>query len=426
MIPALLDRARLSTLVGKDSLGRASMLSALGSGAGRAAGLIAGLGAAAVLGSAEFGVFTYLTATAALISMLGVLGFGPLVTRAVAAGPDTLEVRQIAAAVLLVTTALLAVAGCAVAAVASVTPIGMLHGSGLVAALLWALGLGTSTVVTAVLTGHRRFTVVTVLTVVRAVASGSAVYAASVTTADAAVAALAAGTAETLLAAVGVLVLIQRRYLATFPARLLCSRVTGLITPAVSAGIAGLAIYGVGWLVQITLLLRPDGLAENGAFGLACRLSLIGSFLPSTLAGAAVPYLGRQSPPAARALARRIVRFGLGTATLVSLTLAAASPMLNEAFGPSYAGYAATTALMACASLTVSANALLSSVAVGLGRLRHWIVSDLVLAAVMAAAALVLVPALGASGAAASHLISYAVSAAYLAVRLRSRAESQP
>lgn len=427
MTPALLERARLLTLIGKDSLGRASLLAALGSSAGRAAGLIAGLGTAAVLGSTGFGSFTYLATTAALISTLGTLGFGPLLTRTVAAGTVTHELRQVAAAVLSVVIALLLVFGCGVAAAASITPIGVLHGVGLFAVLLWALGTGTSAVVTGVLTGHRQFSVVAVLTVARAVASGCAVLAASVITADAAVAALAAGIAETLLSAVGVLVLVRRGYLAAVPVRLLRRRLAGLFGPAVSAGLAALTIHGAFWLTQSLLLRRPEGLAENGAFGLACRLSLIGSFLPLTLAGTALPYLGRRSEPvAARALARRVVFCGLAMGTVIPLLLATVSPTLNRAFGPDYAEYAGTTALMAATAVAVSANALLGNVAVGLGSFRHWIVSDLLLAAVMAVAALLLVPAHGAPGAAATHLISYAFSSAYLAAGLRSEGEAKP
>jgi hypothetical protein len=67
MIGEMPGLTRVRTLTSKGSLGRASILTALGSGAARAVGLASALGGAAVLGSAGYGAFIYIATTAILV-----------------------------------------------------------------------------------------------------------------------------------------------------------------------------------------------------------------------------------------------------------------------------------------------------------------------------------------------------------------------
>lgn len=419
-------RTRVGTWTAKGSLGRASALTAVGSGAGRAVGLVSALGGAAVLGSAQYGAFTFLATTATLVSSLGVLGFGPLVTRAVASRSPTPRVDQLAAAVLCIVTALLLVVGLCLAAVVNIADLDtswpgyrLLHGTGVGTVVVWATGAGLSAIVTAVITGHRRFVPATMLTLARSVAVGGSAFVTSVTTGRATDAATAAGVAELLVAAAGVALLRRERYLQPFQWRSLVAPVASLTRGAVPAGAASLSIQAAIWFTESLLLLRPDGLSENGAFGLASRLSLLVSFLPVALATASVSFVSRQPDAAqARALAKRIIMVGFGASLVAMVMLVGTAAHLNGLFGTGYSEHASTTALMGVAGLAVSANALLGNTAVGLGRVRDWVASDIVLAASMTIAAYVLIPPTGPDGAAITHLLSYGISAGYLTLRL--------
>ncbi|AGL16326.1 lipopolysaccharide biosynthesis protein [Actinoplanes sp. N902-109] len=400
-------------------LARASGLTAVAGAAGRGAGLLAGLAGAAALGPAGYGAFAFLATSAVLVSACGVLGFGPLLTRAMAADPETRTAR-LAAAVLIVSTGLTLGAGLVLVAGAWLTGVAVLHGTAAPAVLVWALGTSGATILTAVFTGHRLFGAAALLTVARAVLAGTAALGAAVGTGNPSLAALAAGGAEVLLALAGLGWLRRTGRVAPVPVRLLRVVVAGLARPALAAGVASLAIQGALWLTQNLLLSGPGGLADNGAFALAGRLSLVVSMLPLALGGAAVPYLSRVAEPArGHALARQITAWGLVLAVPVAALLAGLAPAVNRWFGPGYAGYAPTTTLMAVTGVAVAANSVLGSVAVGLGTIRDWIVSDLLLAVVLAGAALMLVPRYGSQGAALAHLAGYGASAACLAVRLR-------
>jgi O-antigen/teichoic acid export membrane protein len=201
--------------------------------------------------------------------------------------------------------------------------------------------------------------------------------------------------------------------------------VVSLARGAVPAGVASLSIQAAIWFTQSLLLLRADGLSENGAFGLASRLSLLVSFLPVALATASVSFIGQQTDAAqAHAMAKRIIKVGICASLVAMALLGSMAAYLNDLFGTGYAEHASTTALMALAGLAVSTNALLGNTAVGMGRVREWVTSDIVLAIAMAVTASLLIPRYGPDGAAITHLLSYGISAGFLAWKLRTNAEA--
>jgi O-antigen/teichoic acid export membrane protein len=399
----------------------------LGSGGGRAIGLLTALVSAAVLGSEQYGVFAFLAVTATLLSSFGVLGFAPLTTQAIAMAPGQRQSRVLAAAALSAVIGLLLAWCVTFVSVTNLVHLGhwvngylLLHGLAGAAIVTWTLGSGTSAVVTAVLAGHKRFDLSTKLAVARAAAVGVATASAGFATGSASHCALAAGSAETLMAGFGLALLIRKRWCAFADWRELVAPARTLARGSIPAGFAALSIHAAIWFMASLLLSRPSGLAENGGFALANRLSLFVSFIPGALAVSSVSYVASQTDPErARALALRVVRTGTGLACATALGLVAVASNVVGLFGASYSPFSSTTAIMAVAGFAISANALLGNVAVGLGKIGAWVMSDLVLGIALAGAAIALVPTYGGNGAALATLIAYGVSVVFLAIALR-------
>ncbi len=207
---------------------------------------------------------------------------------------------------------------------------------------------------------------------------------------------------------------------------------------ALAAPVAGLSwraharrslVYAAGSMTGIGLAQLPLVLTgalatphEAGLFSAAFRLVLVvlGGF--SVVWWPLLPVLA--STPARSPEFRRAVRSAGALVLLLSLPAAAALVALPEAvmrvaFGAPYAGGAAALRVAACALPLTACATLLEQVCLGLGLERVRAVVFGIGLLVMVAAATVLVPRMGAVGAAAALVAGYAVAAALFVAALR-------
>jgi O-antigen/teichoic acid export membrane protein len=425
---------RIRAIVKRGGLGHASLVNATGMGVGRAIGLLSALAGALMLGTEQYGAFAYLATTATVISSLSVLGFAPLVTRGVAASRSKSQAATVTGTAIVIVCGLLITWTLAQGAVVTLADLGstwpefrIVEGVGSLVVAIWAAATTIFAITSATIAGNQQFRLLTMLTVVRAVAVGGAACAVAAVNAVGAASALAAACAD-LIVALFSLILLRRAGDIRKPARAeIVGEALKLSKGAIPAGAASLLIQAALWLTQSMLLLRPDGLSENGAFAIATRLCLIVTFLPSALATASVSYIARQDDGAlARRLGWRIVGFGTAASLVGMLLAGGVGSYAMVTLSTDYADYTTTTTLMAVAGVAISANVLLGNVAVALGRIRAWVVSDVVLAASLMGIAFLLVPGFGANGAAVASIVSYAVSACVLLFSLRRRSEPPP
>ncbi|WP_446219621.1 lipopolysaccharide biosynthesis protein [Micromonospora sp. IBHARD004] len=388
--------------------------------------MLTALAAAAVLGSEQYGVFAFLTVTVSTVNSLAVPGLAPLVNQGVAAADDSRRAGMVTSAGLSLAAVQLCICCTGFLLLVEVAKFDwlgrgkeLLQGTGSAVVVFWALATGLWIVISAVFAGHKRFATLAKLTLTRAVVVACATVAAGAMYGSATVSAAAAGAVEMMMAAAALAIVPKERWWILGEWRQLATQATSLARRAVPAGAAVLAINGAAWILQSLLLARADGLAENGGFALASRLSLMVSLLPTAVATASLPYLASPSDPLRRrTMTIRIFKTGMSMALAASLSVVLAARYLPALVGPTFEQFGSVIVIMALAGVAVSANNLLGSVAVGLGRIRAWVISDVVLAAVLCILAVLLTPRYGANGAAIATGCAYALSAALLGVLL--------
>jgi hypothetical protein len=106
---------------------------------------------------------------------------------------------------------------------------------------------------------------------------------------------------------------------------------------------------------------------------------------------------------------------------LPALIIALAAPLLLGLSGAFYADHPLPLIVLALASIPTALNNVLSGTAVGLGAMRAWLVSDIILAVVLVGTAAALVGGLGATGLALAYLAGYVATDLALAGPLSKR-----
>ncbi|WP_328425701.1 polysaccharide biosynthesis C-terminal domain-containing protein [Micromonospora sp. NBC_00389] len=388
--------------------------------------MLAALAGAAVLGSEQYGLFAFLTLTVSLLNSFAVPGLAPLVNQAIAATGDLRRAGALTSVALSFVAVQLFICCTGFLLLVDVAKVDwsgqgneLLQGFGSAVAVWWTVATGFGIVISAVFAGHKRFATLAKLTFARAVLVGCTTVTVGAMYGSATLSAAAAGTAEMAMTAVGLVIVLKARWLVPAGRHEAMALARSLVRRAVPAGAAALSINGAAWLLQSLLLSRADGLAENGGFALASRLSLVVSFLPGALANSSITYVaGPSDPLRTRSVVLRVVKIGMAFAVAAALSIVVAANYLPALLGPTYEQFSSVIVIMALTGVAVSANHVLGSVAVGLGRIRAWVISDGVLAAALCILALLLAPRYGANGAAIATGFAYAVSAALLAAVL--------
>ena len=171
------------------------------------------------------------------------------------------------------------------------------------------------------------------------------------------------------------------------------------------------AIYPALWWTQVLLARSPGGFTETGIFAAAYKWHLLILFLPSSVGQSVLPMLGNLRASRDADGFRRIYGSFLLLCLAVTVPAAIIVSLLSEPImglnGPSFGGGWLTLAVLAVATVPMSLNTVLSQLAISLGKIRIWVISDLLLAAALVVAATFLVPRWQSGGLAASHLVAY-------------------
>lgn len=183
--------------------------------------------------------------------------------------------------------------------------------------------------------------------------------------------------------------------------------------------LAALAVAPAMWLGQVVLVRRPDGLVQAGYFAYAYRWYLFIMFFAAAIAPVGLSILTNVRATAGHALYRRV----LGLNLLVSLivvgipagVIAATAQWVTRLGGTGFTPATSTLVVLALACVATALNTVISQAALSMDRTRAWIVSDVVLGCVLAAAAFVLVPSFGSVGLAWAYLAGMVATCAVLA-----------
>jgi O-antigen/teichoic acid export membrane protein len=162
---------------------------------------------------------------------------------------------------------------------------------------------------------------------------------------------------------------------------------------------------------QIVLSHQHDGYAQVGIFNNAYRWHLAILFVPSALAPLLVPVMtrlgARMRGPEAASLFRRSMWGMLVLSAVPAVVIAAAAPLVLGLSGDFYARHPLPLIILAAAGVPAALNNVLSTTGVGLGLMREWLISDIVLAVVLVGTAALLVSSSQASGLAIAYLAGY-------------------
>ena len=201
----------------------------------------------------------------------------------------------------------------------------------------------------------------------------------------------------------------------------------GFGIPTFVAYITGsLAVLGS----QLLLSRQSSGYAAVALFSVAYRWHVAIQFLPGRIVPVLIPALTRLHAADESRRVASIFRAAMwGTFALTGITavpIAALSPFLLGLSGTFYSKHPLPLILLAVASIPAAINGVLSGTSVSLGAMREWLVSDVVLAAVLLGTAAALVGPLGATGLAVAYLAGMVATDAALALPLRRRMRVAP
>jgi O-antigen/teichoic acid export membrane protein len=378
----------------------------------RGLGFIAYLIAARVLGPQDFGRLTGLQAIVAIGAAISGLGVAVIAPRTIAQLRivDPQEARRVAGSLLAMTVG----GGCLVALLSVLvggSVLATVQVQGLVVATVGlAVASALSATLTSVLYGLEATGDVAVANVARGILTMIAVVTQAANGLSAVVVALL--VVEVAVMVVTGALLARPRDGARFLVRFRLERrdLRMLWQLGMPALIGSAAVLPSMWLGQALLSSQPGGLHALGLFGLAYRFYLVILFVPAAITPLVLPALARtlaeqRSSGTYRRLLRANLALNVGLAAVLALVVAGSAPVLAGLGGSDYAGARPIIVVLAIAALAAGLNNVLGQAAISLGRIRAWLLSDLVLAVGLALSAVVLVPRLLGPGLAVAYLV---------------------
>ena len=182
---------------------------------------------------------------------------------------------------------------------------------------------------------------------------------------------------------------------------------------------AGIAVLVALLLSQRLLAAQSRGLADLAAFNVAYRWELVVVFIPSAVAPIMLPILSSLRASGRADQIRRIFRLNMTASVALTLVPAALVMVLGHQLlgltGHFYSAQTTVLAVLLVTAIPIVVNNVLSQTALSLGAVAAWMVSDLVLAAVLLAVAVALVPGHGATGLGFAYLAGYVATDVVLA-----------
>lgn len=404
---------------GRRDVLRASLWTMSGTVAARVLGVASALALSLLLGAFGYGQYSLLLSTTTLCAGVGQMGLQSVMTRELARhGPD--ERASMASTSLALMTSITTVVSLGVVGLSYRVP--FLHPLAEAAgSLVWLIAPWSVLVVVnnqsaANLIGILRFGQSALVSASRGVLVAVGIVGASLA-GDVSKVVPAAVIAELAAALIALAFLVKNGLLfSTIDGRY----VRTMVRVGAGAGLASLLIQSVTWGTQTFLANQPDGFEQVGVFALGMRLGLVASVLSNSFVTALLPFLSAGN---GRVNARKGVLLPISIAAVSSCVTALVLPLVSRYWPSEYFDHINVLMLMLLVAVASAANTSVGSLAVARGKFRYWILSDLILSAVMAACVVGLVPAYGALGLAISQLAAYSLSVLFLAVMIRRRSD---
>jgi PST family polysaccharide transporter len=181
---------------------------------------------------------------------------------------------------------------------------------------------------------------------------------------------------------------------------------------------------------QLLLSRAPSGYAAVALFSVAYRWHVAIQFIPGRIVPVLIPALTRLHVAERNRQLATIFRATMWVTTaltgIIGLVVVVLAPLLLALSGGFYSRHPLPLILLAAASVPAAINSVLSGTSVSVGAMREWLISDVVLAAVLLGTAAALVDTLGATGLAIAYLVGMVATDLALAWPLARRMRVKP
>ncbi len=390
---------------------RASIWTVLGNVTSRSFGALSALALSVMLGAFGYGQYSLILSTVTLCAGIGQLGLQSVLTRDLAKERSDRRAACSSTALLLISIVTIATA---IMMIAATSFLGFLQplrdaAAGAIWLLVpWAVAIALNNQVTASLVGVYRFRASAGLAATRGFLVGGLLVALAL---RGSIPEMVLGSliGESAAAAIALTLLARGKLLTRNWDRRYLRR---LVRVGAGAGAASLLIQSVAWGAQTLLANQPDGLVQVGVVALGMRLGLVAGLLSNSLVTVLLPYLSANRGTAST---RSAVLWPILVAAASSALMALVLPLIRWYWPSVYAEHTDVLILMMVLAVCSAANTSVGSLAVARGLFRAWVLSDVLLSAVMATLVVLLVPSAGALGLAISQIAAYASSAVFLA-----------
>jgi O-antigen/teichoic acid export membrane protein len=174
----------------------------------------------------------------------------------------------------------------------------------------------------------------------------------------------------------------------------------------------GNLVQFLNYRLDVFLVAAFAGLRELGLYALAVTLGQLLWIVSNSAAGVLFPRVASASPAVAAREAARLARIALLIGVVGALCLAVvASPFIEIVYGPAYAGSVPPLLALLPGVVAFMAASVLASYIAGLGQLRINLIISVIALCATVPLDLLLIPRIGAVGAAMASTVSYTLSA---------------
>ena len=194
----------------------------------------------------------------------------------------------------------------------------------------------------------------------------------------------------------------------------------------VGSAVLAAAVLGA----QVVLSRQTNGFDQVAVFNLSYRWYQAILFVPAAIVPLLLPVMTRHYSGRTRHEVRSVFAGsfrGMVIMTIVpAVVVVIAAPLLLGFSGGFYSDHPVPLFILAAAAIPTTINNVISNAAVGLGLIREWLISDVVLSGVLLGSAIVLVAALHATGLALAYLVGFIATDLVLAAPLIARLRALP
>ena len=167
------------------------------------------------------------------------------------------------------------------------------------------------------------------------------------------------------------------------------------------------------------------GLQHVAEFNVSYRWSMVILFVPTSLAPVLLPMFANLRASQAMVAFVRLLRANLWLTAALTVLPATVFILFRDTIlglsGSAYTANTVTFVVLMIATVPTAINSVLSQAAVGLDRIRLWLVSDIALALTIVSIAWVLIPDRASTGLAWAYVVGYAATCLVIAIPLQRR-----